>query len=403
MSVEAGIFRIGDLVKIAGGGTPKKSVAKYYGGDIPWVTPKDMKSWYVDGAKINITEAGLKESTARLVPAGSVLVVVRSGVLKHSLPIAITSRPVALNQDMKALVCSELIEPRYLARLIQAESSKVLTWVRATTADNFPIKNLADLEIPVPPLVEQRRIADALDLVDGLRGSRKSSLALLEELKESVCAKSLIPDAEDPSAWREVRLGELIRGNPQNGLYKPMSSYGEGVPVIRIDSFRAGEMVACDRLKRLSVSADEVESYGVKVGDIIVNRVNSIDHLGKSVLIEDFDEPVVFESNMMRISIDEKLVNPAFLAGFLQLKEARSQIVGMAKQSINQASINQSDVRSISVILPPRGVQDEVSDSFSKLNSMRDCFREHLARLDELFASVQQRAFRGDLWESPAA
>jgi len=75
---------LAELVSISGGGTPNRARPEYYGGPIPWVTPKDMKSWEIHQSQETITELGLKESTSRLVPAGSVLIVIRSGVLKHT-------------------------------------------------------------------------------------------------------------------------------------------------------------------------------------------------------------------------------------------------------------------------------------------------------------------------------
>jgi len=91
----------------------------YYDGAIPWVTPKDMKSWYIDDAQIAITKSGLENSAARLAPTHSVLIVVRSGVLKHTVPVAINRLPVAINQDMKALICQNSVDPSYLARFIK--------------------------------------------------------------------------------------------------------------------------------------------------------------------------------------------------------------------------------------------------------------------------------------------
>jgi type I restriction enzyme, S subunit len=160
---------LGEATTITGGGTPTRNNTDYYGGTIPWVTPKDMKSWEIHGAQVNITEAGLECSAARLVPPNSVLIVVRSGVLKHTIPVAVNRVPVAINQDMKALQCSGTLDPDFLARFIKAQSSEILQWVRATTADNFPIEMLKQLRVPVPPLEEQRRIADVLDRAEALR------------------------------------------------------------------------------------------------------------------------------------------------------------------------------------------------------------------------------------------
>src|SRR5689334_8067311 len=102
---------LSDLVQFVGGGTPSKSKPEYFEGDIPWVTPKDMKATQIRSAQDRITQEALDNSATRLIPENSVLVVVRSGVLKHSLPVAINRVPVAINQDLKALICSAEILP----------------------------------------------------------------------------------------------------------------------------------------------------------------------------------------------------------------------------------------------------------------------------------------------------
>lgn len=151
--------RIGDIVKIRGGGTPKRDNESYFRGDIPWITPKDMKSREILDSRIRITEEAIENSAATLVPANTVLLVVRSGVLKHTAPIALNRRPVTINQDMKSLECNSRLSPDFLARFLKFREPLMLSWVRATTADNYPIDNIKALEIPLPPIEEQRRIA----------------------------------------------------------------------------------------------------------------------------------------------------------------------------------------------------------------------------------------------------
>ncbi|MDZ7882465.1 MAG: restriction endonuclease subunit S [Mycobacterium sp.] len=177
---------LGDVVSVAGGGTPRKSNPEYFGGSVPWVTPKDMKSRIIDGSQVMLTERGVQMSPAKLVPTNSVLVVVRSGVLKHTLPVALTARPVTLNQDMKALIPSPEIDGSYLARLVKSLQPRVLTWVRATTADNFPINKLLEHRINLPSLDDQRRIASILDQADALRIRFTEVIDRYEELLQAV-------------------------------------------------------------------------------------------------------------------------------------------------------------------------------------------------------------------------
>jgi type I restriction enzyme S subunit len=186
---------------VVGGGTPTRNNPHYYGGEIPWITPKDMKSWELHNAQVSITQTGLDNSTARLVPSNSVLVVVRSGVLKHTVPVALNRVPVAINQDMKALLCSEHVNPDYLAHFIKARSPLILQWVRATTADNFPIDKLKRLEIPLPSLRDQQRIAGILAQTDLLRSKRRKTLAHVDDLVKSIFLDMFGDPATNARGW----------------------------------------------------------------------------------------------------------------------------------------------------------------------------------------------------------
>ena len=204
---------LGDVVSVLGGGTPRKSEASYYGGGIPWVTPKDMKRFEIRESQVTLSEAGVANSPAKRVPVGSTLVVVRSGVLKHTLPVAITDSEVTLNQDMKALVPKAGVDSRFLARFLKAMEPTVLGWVRATTADNVPISKVLELPLRLPPEGEQRRIAAILDHADAARAKRRQDLAHLDALPQGeppAPRLSLHQPGEGPSAERTARREEGV-------------------------------------------------------------------------------------------------------------------------------------------------------------------------------------------------
>ena len=388
---------LGEGTTITGGGTPTRNNTDYYGGTIPWVTPKDMKSWEIHGAQVNITEAGLESSAARLIPPNSVLIVVRSGVLKHTIPVALNRVPVAINQDMKALWCSGALDPDFLARFIKAQSSEILQWVRATTADNFPIDMLKQLRVPVPPLTEQRRIAEVLDRAEALRANRRAALAQLDTLTQSIFLDLFGDPATNPKDWPRFTLGDLIVAGPQNGLYKPSADYGSGTPILRIDAFYDGAVTKLRTLKRVRLSDKERELYELRAEDIVVNRVNSMEYLGKSALIPKLGEPIVFESNMMRFEVDGQRVEPRYVVQFLQSAFVKGQILTAAKHAVNQSSINQNDVQNFRINVPPIAVQREFRQRATAVEELMAIHEASLAKLDMLFAVLQHRAFRGEL------
>ena len=394
---------LGEATTITGGGTPRRNNPDFYGGTIPWVTPKDMKSWEIHSAQVNITHSGLKNSAARLVPPNSVLIVVRSGVLKHTIPVALNRVPVAINQDMKALRCSGTFDPDFLARFIKAQSSEILQWVRATTADNFPIDMLKQLRVPVPPLSEQRRIADVLDRAEALRAKRRAALSQLDILTQSIFLDLFGDPASNPMGWPRMALGDLIVAGPQNGLYKPSADYGLGTPILRIDAFYDGVVTKLGALKRVRLSEKEHELYELRSDDIIVNRVNSMEYLGKSALIPKLDEPTVFESNMMRFEVDGQRVEPCYVVEFLQSMFVKAQILTAAKHAVNQSSINQQDVQGFRINVPPIAMQREFRRRVTAVEKLEATQRASLSGMDMLFAVLQHRAFRGELFGASAA
>lgn len=156
---------LGELGRWVGGGTPSTSVAEYWDGDIPWVSPKDMKVERLADAEDHVSAAAIEESSTNLVPDGAVLVVTRSGILRHTLPVAVTERAVALNQDLKALVPAGGVEASYVAWAIRASATAILRECSkaGTTVSNIETSRLLAFAIPVAPLAEQRRIVRAIE------------------------------------------------------------------------------------------------------------------------------------------------------------------------------------------------------------------------------------------------
>ena len=154
------------LVSFTTGGTPSKAKPEYWGGDIYWVSAKDFKSFYLDRAEDTITELGLKNSSSKLIPDNSLLMVVRSGILRHTLPITINTCPVAINQDIKALfVKNEQIESRYLGYFFDVFNKYVLSKVvkHSTTVQSVNTDELEKIEIPIPTKEIQLDIVNIMD------------------------------------------------------------------------------------------------------------------------------------------------------------------------------------------------------------------------------------------------
>jgi type I restriction enzyme S subunit len=294
----------------------------------------------------------------------------------------------------------ERLSDRYLLHFLRRSDVRRYGEARMTGAGGqrrLPARFLDELTIPLPPIEEQRRIAAVLDAADALRARRRQALAKLDVLTHVIFIDMFGDPLLDPKGWGLSTLGEVLTLGPQNGLYKPSRDYGDGVRIIRIDSYQQGRPPDLDSLRRVCATDKEIDAYRLSPDDLIINRVNSRSHLGKATLVPALTGPVLFESNMMRMRLDSSLIHPAYALAFLQTSSARRQILNSCKDAINQSSINQGDVRSIELPLPPKRLQDEFAAVLAQVSSVSDAVKTCEKELDALFASLQQRAFRGNL------
>lgn len=178
--------------RFVGGGTPSKAEHSYWNGEIPWVSPKDMHTWEIFDTEDHITEQAVRESATEIVPGGSLLIVVRSGILRHTIPVAIACCNVALNQDMKALVADELGLVRYLMYVVTGKQQELLVEWRneGATVESLEFERLAGTSFPYPNPDEQTAISDFLDRetakIDALVGKKQRLSELLQEKRTAL-------------------------------------------------------------------------------------------------------------------------------------------------------------------------------------------------------------------------
>ena len=175
---------------IYGGGTPSKAHPEYYeNGDIPWVSSKDMKSSILYDSQIRINQLGIDNSTAKIVPINSVIMVIRSGILKHTLPVAINAVPITVNQDLKVFVPNQRITSLFLMYLFKMLEKDILSGVRAVTADNIEFNSLKERMIIVPPIDLQLEFVTFVEQTDKSKFEIQTSLEKLETLKKALMQK----------------------------------------------------------------------------------------------------------------------------------------------------------------------------------------------------------------------
>jgi type I restriction enzyme S subunit len=191
-------LRLEDFGLFLGGGTPSKQNPAFWSGKIPWVSPKDMKVQYISDSIDHVTEEAIDNSSAKLIPEGALLMVVRGMILLHSFPVARTMREVTVNQDMKALICALPDVTEYLLRFLIAGKDKVLEQVERSSHGTCRLEsdNLFGFVVALPPKEEQKRIVAKVDqlmtLCDELEAKLKQAQQHSEKLMEATVRQLLV-------------------------------------------------------------------------------------------------------------------------------------------------------------------------------------------------------------------
>lgn len=188
-------IKLEDIFTITGGGTPKKTVTSYWNGDLPWVTPKDMKRLFIENSINTITEEGVKNSAAKIVKENSVVLVVRSGILKRALPVSYLNRKSTVNQDMKVFNSFSKEVNEYLLWYIHGNQKKLLSEYSksGTTVDSLNFSEFKTHLLPLPPFEELKVIINKInETIKKEDSSYKhiENLELIQLMKQSILNKA---------------------------------------------------------------------------------------------------------------------------------------------------------------------------------------------------------------------
>ena len=280
-----------------------------------------------------------------------------------------------LNQHIfKVVFNKEAVSKDFFVFQVEQILKKAAQDVHGATMKHLTKPVFDALPFYLPSYEEQCNIANKLKYVRSIIEQRQEQLTKLDELVKARFVEMFGDLVENPKQFPCVLLGSIMTVMPQNGLYKPQSAYVQdkfGTPILRIDGFYNGKVTDFNNLKRLCCTDFEKERYLLVENDIVINRVNSIEYLGKCARISGLQEDTVFESNMMRFHLDDSKVNSTYITTVLCSQYIYRQILTRAKKAVNQASINQGDVQSLNVVVPPLSLQNQFADFVAEVDKSK--------------------------------
>lgn len=361
------IVALGDICELVGGGTPSRQVPEYFGGEIPWITPTDvtkLNGRYLHKGREGITESGLAKSSAKLLPPNSVLLTSRATIGFT----AINTAPVSTNQGFANFICSKQILPEYLAHVLEWMRDDLISQASGATFKEISKSSLKRIGIPLPPVGEQRRIVALLDRAADIRKRAEAGRVKARAIIPALFVDLFGDPATNPMGWDVVELGDVL-DSAQYGTSQKANEAGQGVPTIRMGNVTASGELDTSNLKHIALEGKEYLNAELRAGDILFNRTNSKELVGKTGLWDGRFEAVA-ASYFIRLRVNREKMTPEYVWCFMNTPHMKKVLFNTARGAIGQSNINAKELRSFRLPLPTKELQDRFAADLQTVEAL---------------------------------
>lgn len=412
--------RSGHVAKWGSGGTPSRKRLEYYGGDIPWIKTGELNDGIVNASEETITEEGLQNSSAKIFPKGSIVIAMYGATIGK---LGILGIDATTNQACAVGQPYDFLNSKYMFYYFLARRSDLIVLGKGGAQPNISQTIIKDFPFALPPLNEQKRIAEK---VERLFAKIDEAKQLIEEVKESVelrraaildrafrgelgtndpfeppnqiNEKEIVPPNEQPyqvpENWVWVKLKSCLK-NLQYGYTASSSVSEEGPKYLRITDIQNGH-VDWEKVPHCKIDEEQLEKYRLNKGDIVIARTGAT--TGKSFLIDDVP-CAVFASYLIRLTINDYL-DARYLWNYLKSPMYWKQIT-VVQKGIAQPGANAQIIGGLSLPLPPVREQQRIAEKvdflLNKLDSEKQLALEIEQKIDLIKQSILSKAFRGEL------
>ncbi len=302
---------------------------------------------------------------------------------------------------LKLIPDESVIDSRYLVRALRSEGA-TLHFSQCAGGSSGSMTNITQGDIrsaplPLPPLPEQRRIAAILDQADALRAKRREALAQLDSLTQSIFIEMFGDPVANPLGWTLVEVGDLaaVQGGLQ--VTSARRDLPVEVPYLRVANVYRGRL-QLDEIKTIRATSAEVSRTTLLENDLLlVEGHGNPNEIGRSALWDGSIAQCVHQNHLIRARFDVSRVAPVFACEYLNSRGGRQHLLRAGKSTSGLNTISVSDVRATPVALPPLVLQETFATRIQAVEALKTTHRAALAESDALFASLQHRAFAGQL------
>ena len=379
-------IKLKNICNISAGGTPSRSNINYWNnGNIPWCKIGDFSGKYINQVKENITEEGLKNSSAKIFKRGTILYTIFATIGE----VAILEKEAATNQAIAGLeIINNEVDLEYLYYYLKSLKFVMLKKSRGVAQNNINLGILKNIEIKIPDKIEQINIAKILDNIEKIIDKKKKQLKELNTIIKSQFVEMFGTPFLNEKNWKYGIIKDLVK-EVKYGTSKPAN--GGKYKYLRMNNITYDGKLDLSEIKYIDIEEDDKEKYSTKNGDILFNRTNSKELVGKTCVF-DIEEEMIIAGFIIRVRINE-FANPYFISEYMNTVYLKEKLRNMCKDASGQSNINAKELENIKIYIPPITLQNQFSEIVKQIDKQKFEIEKSLKETQELYESLMEKYF----------
>lgn len=380
---------LGDICDIVAGGTPSRKNPNYFKGNIPWVKIGDMRQGVITNTEESISQAGIDNSAAKILPAGTVLISIFATIGRT----AVLGIDAATNQAIAGVIpkANVKINKAFLRYSLDNSVMELIKAARGVAQININGKILKSLRVPLPPLSEQERIVKLLDEAEALRTLRASTRMadFVPALFEEMFGNPIHHKQSIISSVAKVQGG--LQLTPKRNNYKLRKPY------LRVANVQRNHLIL-DEIKEISLTEEEFNRTRLEDGDILIVEGNgNPEEIGRAAIWNAQIVDCVHQNHLIRVRCDRKELLPEYLVIFLNNENGRRYFLKSGNTTSGLVTISTSIVKNCSIPIPSIALQQEFASKVKEARAIQAVQTQSEERIEALYQSMLSRAFTGQL------
>ncbi|OGQ56508.1 MAG: hypothetical protein A3J24_03100 [Deltaproteobacteria bacterium RIFCSPLOWO2_02_FULL_53_8] len=361
--------KLGEVCQVLTGGTPSRTKLEYFGGGIPWVKITDMLQGKVVSTDESLTTAGIENSSAKLMPSGTVLISIFATIGRT----AVLGIEAATNQAIAGVVPKDnaQLDSQYLRYFLDSQHGELNRVARGVAQPNINQGILKDLDVPLPPIVEQRRIVDILSRAEGIMRLRREAEKKAAELIPALFLDMFGDPATNPKGWPILPLCEVseVISGATKGRHLAADEAIE-LPYMRVGNVKDGHLDLTE-IKTIEIKRSEIGRLKLEPGDLLMTEGGDPDKLGRAALWQGQIELCVHQNHIFKVRSNRSLVLPEYLRALAGSRYGKNHFLRIAKKTTGIASINKTQLSAFPVVLPSMISQERFVKQVALIESIQ--------------------------------